>query len=70
MSSPNLKETLYKLDLFPTNPTWRINQNYYLNTCKSLFCTLVIVLVSLALSYESIRLMAVHKSQLPIKQVY
>lgn len=70
MSCSTARESLSKLDFFPTNPSWRINKKYYFNTWKSLVGTLCILVASLLLSYTTIQLMIVEKSNLPKTQVF
>lgn len=70
MSLSKTKEVFYSLDPFPTNPTWRVNGHHYLSTWKSVLCTLLILLTSLGLSYDTIRMLVTNISELPSTQTF
>lgn len=58
-------EVAYKLDLFAANPTWRTNSEYHLNTWKSFIGTILILVASFGLAYDTISMLWIPMRDLP-----
>jgi hypothetical protein len=70
MSESKAKELFYSLDVFPANPSWRINNQHHFSTWKSVLCTVIIFFGSLGLSYDSIHMLFIDAAELSATQMY
>lgn len=70
MGIEKVAEVAYKFDLFAANPTWRTNSGYHLNTWKSFIGTILILLASFGLAYDSISMLWIPMKDLPVINQY